>query len=83
MLGKTEGKRRRGRQRMRWLDSTTDSMDTNFSKLWKKRMTEKSDVLQSMGSKRDMTYKQNNNNISGTYTSKSVISFLVLISIIV
>ena len=33
MLGKIEGKRRRGQQRMRWLDSITDSIDTNFSKL--------------------------------------------------
>ena len=33
MLGKTEGKRRRGRQRMRWLDSITDSMDTNLCNL--------------------------------------------------
>ena len=33
MLGKIEGKRRRGQQRMRWLDSITSSIDTNLSKL--------------------------------------------------
>ena len=33
MLGKTEGRRRRGRQRMRWLDGITDLMDINLSKL--------------------------------------------------
>ena len=50
MLGKVEGRRRRGRQRMRWLDGITDSMDMNFNELWSLWWTGRPGVLQSMGS---------------------------------
>ena len=59
MLGKIEGERR-GRQRMRWLDGITNSIDMNLSKLWELEWTGRPGMLQSMGCKEsDMTEQLN------------------------
>ena len=67
MLGKIEGRRRRGRQRMGWLDGITDLMGMSLSKLRELVMDRRPGVLRSTGSPRvGHTYQLNNRDGGGT-----------------
>ena len=75
MLGRTEGRRRRGWRRMRQLDGITDSMDMSLSKLWE-MLKDRESVLQSIGSQEsDMTERLNNS----PYDEKNIFLFLLIL----
>ena len=74
MLGKIEGRRRRGRQRMRWLDGITNSTDMSLSKL-QKLVTEKPGVLQSVELQRVRHDWMTNTHKLTEFISKYIIQF--------
>ena len=64
MLGKTEGRRRRGQQRIRWLNGIADSVDLSVSKLWEIMKYKEAGMTLSMGLQRLKQDLELNNNTS-------------------
>ena len=85
MLGKIEGRRRKGHQRMRWLDNITNAMDMNLSKLWemvrdKEAWHEESDITGPLNSNNNNWYLHPLSKISTKWPRGSILNTFIRLS---